>query len=136
MGQTIAKMMRKKGEESNPLSFGEIVFAGAFSAFPTTIVMAPMERVKCLLQLQGQKGVEQRFNGMFDCGRHLLREGGVRSLFKGWEATLMRDVPGSVAYFASYEMAKKLLSTNPSQDGKKLSPLSILVAGGIAGKIY
>eukprot|EP00977_Amphora_coffeiformis_P027909 scaffold34660_cov175-Amphora_coffeaeformis.AAC.5 len=36
---------------------------------------------------------------MIDCGVHVLKEGGVRSLFKGTFATLLRDVPGSVAWF-------------------------------------
>lgn len=70
-------------------------FAGGFSAIPATAVMAPSERIKVLLQT-AEKG---RYKGMIDCGVHVLREGGVRSLFKGTFATLLRDVPGSIAWF-------------------------------------
>jgi len=59
--------------------------------------MAPSERIKCLLQIQGeqvQKGMPIKYKGTFDCARQLLREGGVRSLFRGWQATLLRDIPG------------------------------------------
>ena len=70
-------------------------FAGGFSAIPATAVMAPSERIKVLLQT-AEKG---KYKGMIDCGVHVLREGGVRSLFKGTFATLLRDVPGSIAWF-------------------------------------
>ena len=33
---------------------GELAFAGFFSAVPTTLVAGPAERVKVLLQIQGQ----------------------------------------------------------------------------------
>lgn len=38
------------------LSYGELAFAGAFSAVPTTLVAGPAERVKVLLQVR--RGVE------------------------------------------------------------------------------
>jgi solute carrier family 25 carnitine/acylcarnitine transporter 20/29 len=38
--------------ESQVLSYGELAFAGFFSAVPTTGVAAPVERVKVLLQVR------------------------------------------------------------------------------------
>lgn len=38
--------------DSPGLSYGEYAVAGAFSALPTTLVAAPMERIKVLLQVQ------------------------------------------------------------------------------------
>jgi solute carrier family 25 carnitine/acylcarnitine transporter 20/29 len=61
------------------------------------VIMAPSERIKCLLQIQGeqmQKVMSVKYNGTLDCARQLLREGGMRSLFRGWQATLLRDIPG------------------------------------------
>jgi len=51
-------------------------------------------------------------------------------MYKGTCATLLRDVPASGAYFMTYEILKKALA--PS-DSTSLSPLSTLLAGGIAG---
>ncbi|KDN45167.1 hypothetical protein RSAG8_05082, partial [Rhizoctonia solani AG-8 WAC10335] len=42
--------------KSQTLSLGELAFAGFFSAIPTTLVAGPAERVKVLLQVQGQGG--------------------------------------------------------------------------------
>jgi solute carrier family 25 carnitine/acylcarnitine transporter 20/29 len=85
--------------ESTKLSLGESAAAGAFSAVPTTLFMAPSERIKVLLQIQGQGG-EQKYKGPIDVARQLYKEGGLRSIFRGTGATLMRDAPGSAAYFA------------------------------------
>lgn len=37
------------------MSLGEKMMAGAFSALPATALMAPVERIKCLLQIQGEE---------------------------------------------------------------------------------
>lgn len=95
--------------------------AGGFSALPTTLVMAPAERIKVIMQTS-----EAGFSGAL--ARAWL-EGGISSLYKGSAATLARDIPGSVAYFAVYEVAKRRLVSNPHQP----NPLAILTAGGLAG---
>lgn len=59
--------------------------------------MAPGERLKCLLQIQAQavaKGEPKLYDGMLHCAKQLYRTGGISSIFRGWEATLLRDVPG------------------------------------------
>lgn len=78
------------------LSYAEFAFAGAFSALPTTLVAAPMERIKVLLQVDGQ-GANPKYKGPVDCIRQVYKEGGLRSLFRGSVATVARDAPGSAA---------------------------------------
>lgn len=113
------------------LSLSELAFAGFFSAIPTTFVMAPMERIKVLLQVQGQGG-SASYSGPVDVVRQLYKEGGVRSLFRGTVATLARDGPGSAAYFVAYEIVKKAM-TPAGADPSQLHLGSIVFAGGMAG---
>jgi solute carrier family 25 (mitochondrial carnitine/acylcarnitine transporter), member 20/29 len=55
-------------------------------------------------------------------------------LYKGTVLTLMRDVPGSIAWFGVYEIVKKqMMSWQGIEDPSKLSPLAVVVAGGFAG---
>jgi solute carrier family 25 carnitine/acylcarnitine transporter 20/29 len=68
------------------------------SAVPTTLVTAPVERAKVLLQVQGQGGSGPQYKGVFDVMKHLYREGGLRSIFRGTGATIARDGPGSAVY--------------------------------------
>ena len=68
----------------------QLFLAGAFSGVFTTTVMAPGERIKCLLQIQQGKGQPQKYKGMVDCAKQLYAEGGIKSIYKGSCATLLR----------------------------------------------
>lgn len=111
------------GKEAKDFTIGEISGAGAFSAVPTTLVAAPFERVKVMMQIQSGK------SSMGSVVAEMYRTGGIRSIFKGSAATLARDAPGSALYFATYEYLKERLST----PGKDLSLGAISIAGGFAG---
>ncbi|CAO3616299.1 unnamed protein product [Cunninghamella echinulata] len=130
LGKKIATSFRSDKTE-RPLTLGEITFAGAFSAVPTTLFMAPSERVKVLLQMQGQGG-EQKYKGALDVVGQLYKEGGIKSIFRGTGATLLRDSPGSAAYFLAYELIKKGL-TPAGAKPDELSFGSVIFAGGMAG---
>lgn len=104
-------------------SIGQISTAGFISAVPTTLVAAPFERVKVMMQITSGK------SSMAAVVAEMYRTGGIRSIFKGSAATLARDGPGLALYFATYEYVKQALLA-PGQD---LSLLAVSVAGGSAG---
>ena len=126
--------------ENNTFTVSQIATAGFFSAIPQTLITAPFERVKVLLQIQGQKelkpGEKPKYAGGLDVVRQLYRQGGVRSVFRGSTMTLARDGPGSAAYFATYETIKRRLAPVDSVTGKptgKLSLTAVMTAGAAAG---
>lgn len=84
----------KKGQSESDLSLLQIFNAGCLSGVYTTVIMVPGERIKCLLQIQGQEGAEKKYNGPVDCAKKLVREGGLQNLYRGTAATLLRDIPG------------------------------------------
>jgi solute carrier family 25 carnitine/acylcarnitine transporter 20/29 len=138
VGLRIAKWFREfTGNPSAP-SAGvhpvDAMWAGAFSALPGTVVTAPIERIKVLLQQQAlfPHRVTHKFNGLFDCGAHLLRTGGMRSLFRGFNITLIRDIPGSVCYFTANEIVRKKVQSMQA-DPSKPSVLATLAGGACAG---
>lgn len=96
------------------MAIGKVLFAGAFSALPTTLVMAPVERVKIIMQ------TDMQHRTFMPALTKVWGEGGIKSLFRGGIATLARDVPGSLAYFGAYETCK-------------VATGSVLVSGGLAG---
>jgi len=123
---------------NNQYSIAQVSAAGFFSAIPMTLITAPFERVKVLLQIQGQKqlkpGEKPRYSGGVDVVRQLYKEGGIRSVFRGSAMTLARDGPGSAAYFATYEYLKRRLT--PKDANGNPGPLSlpaVMAAGGAAG---
>ncbi|BFZ55144.1 carnitine transporter [Savitreella phatthalungensis] len=130
MGKGIVRRLSEVDEKKG-FTVGQSAAAGLFSAIPCTAVTAPFERVKVLLQVQGDS---KKYNGTFDVIKQLYKTGGIRSVFRGSVATFARDGPGSAAYFASYEIIKRNL-TPTKADGSPgdLSLSAVVVAGGMAG---
>ncbi|KDN41423.1 mitochondrial carrier [Tilletiaria anomala UBC 951] len=133
MGKKVVYALTPKRTDPQ-LSLPELAFAGFFSAVPTTLIAGPAERVKVLLQLQGQgaSAAGPKYNGPIDVVRQLYKEGGLKSIWRGSGATLARDGPGSAAYFCAYETVKKLLAP-AGADPAQLNMLNVITAGGLAG---
>jgi len=107
--------------------------AGATSGIFTTPILAPLERLKCILQVQNAqpaKPGEHRFKGPVELGKHILKTGGFRAMNRGYLATNLRDSLASVAYFTTYETLKKKLR---KEGDTSLGVLRTLLAGGLAG---
>ncbi|RDW65662.1 carnitine:acyl carnitine antiporter [Aspergillus mulundensis] len=141
LGKTLVSSLSEVEVKNNTPQYtiGQISAAGFFSAIPMTLITAPFERVKVLLQIQGQNppppGQKPKYSGGVDVVRQLYKEGGIRSVFRGSAMTLARDGPGSAAYFAAYEYIKRSL-TPKDANGNVTGDLSlpaVLAAGGAAG---
>ncbi|KAI8907469.1 mitochondrial carrier domain-containing protein [Powellomyces hirtus] len=108
------------------LTITQIGIAGAFSAVPTALILGPAEQVKIRLQV-----ARARTTAVGEL-RQIWKEGGVRGVFRGTGLTLMRDVPGSFFYFATYETIKRALTEGIDA---KLNPATVLLSGGMAGMV-
>lgn len=133
LGFGIGKRIQQKNPD-DPLTMLQIFQAGMVSGIFTTGIMAPGERIKCLLQVQAANTSPGavKYNGPIDCAKKLYAEGGMRSIYKGTAATLLRDVPASGMYFMTYEWLQQVLTP----EGKSRNDLSVgrtLFAGGMAG---
>uniref|UniRef100_A0A7S2XPF0 Mitochondrial carrier protein n=1 Tax=Attheya septentrionalis TaxID=420275 RepID=A0A7S2XPF0_9STRA len=123
----------------------ESTFAGGFTGLAMLIIRAPTERVKCLMQVQSTSsatGIERTFyKSSMDCVRKLYGEGGMRNLYYGSLATAIRDVPGNMAYFGTYELLRRKISTWEqiyyrkwdTVDENYFSITATMLAGGFAG---
>lgn len=111
----------------------QLFAAGMVAGVFTTSIMAPGERVKCLLQIQASSTGPPKYAGPWDCMKQIYREAGLfRGIYRGTMATLLRDVPASGMYFMSYELLKKSI-TPAGKTPDQLGPGRILFAGGMAG---
>ena len=130
LGKSIAASV--EGVDKSKVSTAGIMFAGGFSAIPGTVFMVPGERLKVLLQSDGMGGTAKRYNGTLDCAKKVIAEEGLLAgMYKGWEITLLRDAPGSVAYYGAYELMKRAMA--PADGSGGLSVATTLTAGGLAG---
>ncbi|KRY12579.1 Protein dif-1 [Trichinella patagoniensis] len=130
-GCSIGKRLQQTNADEQ-LSIIKTFNAGALSGMMTTLIVAPGERIKCLLQVQHQhQRSEAQYTGPVDVFKKLYKEGGIRSIYRGTVATLLRDVPASGAYLATYEFLMR--SMKSSDDTGELSVSKTLLAGGVAG---
>ncbi|MEQ2303383.1 hypothetical protein AMECASPLE_016269 [Ameca splendens] len=106
----------------------QVFAAGCFSGIVQVLVCAPIDLVK--VRLQGQTTGE-RYRGPIHCVAIILREEGLRGLYRGGVALALRDVPCYGLYFLPYEVTRKALT----ETGKAPGTFAILMAGGVAGVV-
>lgn len=102
------------------------------------LVATPFDRIKVLLQTQGQTSPTgskaPKYTGGMDAVRRLYRGGGLRSIYKGAAITFVRDGLDSAAYFAAYEYCKRRLAYKDLEGNEgPLSLVAVGIAGGAAG---
>lgn len=120
------KMFSSTGDKKENLAPSRLFCAGAFSGIFTAIIMVPGERIKCILQVQ-ELG-NQKYDGPISVIKNLYTEGGIKSLYKGTCATLLRDIPACGVYFTTYELLVRYQKNNNSE-----GLINTIFAGGMAG---
>jgi solute carrier family 25 carnitine/acylcarnitine transporter 20/29 len=106
-------------------ALGHTLLAGAFAGFLQSFVTCPVDVVKNRMQVGQNTSTVQTFS-------QILRNRGVMGLYKGFGATLARDVPAYAAFFAAYESLKRL-GANPDDESDFIN---VVFAGGVAGMVY
>ncbi|CRL04457.1 CLUMA_CG017540, isoform B [Clunio marinus] len=98
--------------------------AGALAGAVSRTSTAPLDRIKVLLQVQSTK---QRIS---DCFSYMLKEGGVKSLWRGNGINVLKIAPESAIKFAAYEQVKRFIR---GPDNRPMSIFERFVAGACAG---
>ena len=110
--------------------------AGGISAAVSKTVVAPIERVKLLLQVQdASKSIapENRYNGIGDCFSRVYREQGFASFWRGSLANVIRYFPTQAMNFAFKDTYKKIFNPyNPKKEPFKFF-MGNMASGGAAG---
>lgn len=106
---------------------------GAIAGFVEAFAVTPVELVKIRLQLQKESRENAYYKGNIDCIKKIYNEKGVRGLYQGHFANILRETPAIAAQFGSYYFVKNLLATVQGKDQKELGDISLMFAGGMAG---
>merc|ERR1712127_802223 len=120
----------------DPLSFAKDFMIGGVSAAVSKTAVAPIERVKLLLQVQdANKNIlpENRYSGIGDCFKRVVAEQGFGSLWRGNAANVIRYFPTQALNFACKDMYKKIFNPyNPKTEPVKFF-FGTCASGGAAG---
>lgn len=107
------------------------------SRAPLTAVSAACGNVASSVLFVPKEVVKQRMQAglhggsFFNAAAAVVRTSGPRALYRGYKATLLRNIPSTMIRFALYEELK-LLATH-SSPGRELSPPEYVAAGALAG---
>ncbi|CAN1778520.1 Mitochondrial adenine nucleotide transporter ADNT1 [Linum perenne] len=127
-----AKLAREGVKTQGPafLSICKSLVAGGVAGGVSRTAVAPLERLKILLQVQNPHSI--KYNGTIQGLKYIWRTEGFKGLFKGNGTNCARIVPNSAVKFFSYEEASKYVSCT---DDAQLTPVLRLGAGACAGII-
>ncbi|CAL1278405.1 unnamed protein product [Larinioides sclopetarius] len=101
--------------------------AGAISGGVSRTCTAPLDRIKVFLQVRGGE-----YSSIGICLRHMLKEGGIASLWRGNGVNVLKIAPETAIKFAAYEQLKPLIRGGSERE---LQIYERFLAGSIAGSI-
>lgn len=92
-------------------------FSGFCAGLGCTIVVTPMEKVKIMMQNSQKTNFTNEY-----------RKYGITGLYRGWTATLFREVPGYAIYFPTYKFltSRSTCTTCPT-------PVYTFIYGSLSG---
>jgi solute carrier family 25 carnitine/acylcarnitine transporter 20/29 len=114
------------------LGFDELTataMAGAAAAGSATIVMQPIEILKCRAQFNRKEYINYR-NEI----RELVSDKGYRGIYRGYWPLFWRDVPAWGTYFWAYELLKRNCVSDEC-NASVVHILKMMVCGGVAGQL-
>jgi len=122
---------------TDPVAFLKDFLAGGVSAAISKTCVAPIERVKLLLQVQHiskQISESQRYKGMVDCFVRIPKEQGVLAYWRGNTANVIRYFPTQALNFAFKDKYKQIFLNNVDKKTQFWRYfMGNLASGGAAG---
>jgi len=101
-----------------------LILAACFSGFVTSFIVAPVERIKVMMQASGKS----LYKNEFHCAEAVIRNEGWEGLFgRGLGATIAREVPSYGIYFVVYSLLMQTAAAD------LLGGIAPLVFGAMSG---
>nr|XP_013816474.1 PREDICTED: calcium-binding mitochondrial carrier protein SCaMC-1 [Apteryx mantelli mantelli] len=113
-------------EEKKTGQWWKQLLAGGVAGAVSRTGTAPLDRLKVIMQVHGSKSNKMNIASGF---KQMVKEGGVRSLWRGNGVNVVKIAPETAIKFWAYEQYKKILS----KDDGKLGTTERFISGSLAG---
>ncbi|KAK9058006.1 hypothetical protein SSX86_022846 [Deinandra increscens subsp. villosa] len=134
------KQALQGGDDTRKAEPHIIIPSAAFAGSIISFVLCPSELVKCRMQIQGTDSVVpayRKYSGPLNCAVETVKTEGVKGLFRGGVATLLRESIGNAVFFSTYEYLRHYLHLqlkDSSFDHTNLVDVGIgIMSGGLGG---
>lgn len=113
-------------------SIGKSLVAGGVAGGVSRTAVAPLERLKILMQVQGNTKV---YSGVWQGLKHIFQTEGIGGMMRGNLTNCIRIVPNQAVKFLTYEQLSRFISHEMIEAGGdgQMTPLLRLSAGACAG---
>ena len=143
-----ARASPKLPSPSQPLTFTQYYFCGAFAGLTNSLLSGPIEHVRIRLQTQPHDSRSRLYQGPWDCIRKLSSpartdgahgtgaEGGgiLRGLYRGQSVTFLREAQAYGVWFLTFEYLMNLDMRRNSYTRDQISSVKLAFYGGLAGE--
>uniref|UniRef100_K7M0C6 Mitochondrial arginine transporter BAC1 n=2 Tax=Glycine max TaxID=3847 RepID=K7M0C6_SOYBN len=120
-----------------------IIPSAAFSGAIISFVLGPTDLIKCRMQIQGTDSLvpkSSRYSSPLDCALKTVKAEGVKGIFRGGCATLLRESIGNAVFFSVYEYVRYHMHSNikaNSSNHRNLVDIGVGIAsGGLGGVAF
>lgn len=122
------------------LPFSALLLCGSTSGAFTSLLLTPIELIKCKMQVPAGSTGSHRAPGPLTLIMNIFRQDGFSGFWRGQLGTLIRETGGSAAWFGSYEgvsqLFRKSRSASPGNNEEPLPLYQQMLAGAAAGINY
>ncbi|CAG5115909.1 unnamed protein product [Candidula unifasciata] len=103
----LQRVLTPEGHDRSEMSIGRTLFAGGMAGIANWLVAVPPDVLKSRLQTAPHGTYP---NGIRDVIRHIIKDEGVMSLYKGFTPIMLRAFPANAACFLGYEVCLNFLN--------------------------
>lgn len=103
-----------------------ISLAAGVAGFATCFISGPVELIKCQQQV-----FKEGTPSTMQVAKSIIKRQGSLGLFRGWSATVGRDVPAFMFYFLTYEYVKDALTEKPPSTATTGDTTVAVAAAGV-----
>jgi len=128
----------QKGDWNTSLTLPQYLLCGAITGITISFIEGPIDLFKTKMQIQIIKSGRNspgQYRHVFHAGWSICKTYGVRGMYQGLGATIVRNMPSNALFFASWDTAKNHFSRK-NRPGAKLSFPQLFISGAIAGICY
>jgi solute carrier family 25 (mitochondrial oxoglutarate transporter), member 11 len=98
-----------------------------------TVFVQPLDLIKTRLQISGQGGAAKEYTGTFDAMTKIIRREGLRALYKGLSAGLLRQATYTTTRLGTYTFLNEKYRSETGKVPNLLVSMGLGVCAGITG---
>ncbi|KAL1916982.1 uncharacterized protein VTP21DRAFT_5179 [Calcarisporiella thermophila] len=123
-----------------PLSIQQLCVAGGIAGAFVSLILTPVELVKCKMQVQDaalyDKNAVGSYRGPLTVISDTFKQHGIKGFYRGHLGTFLRESGGGAAWFGTYEFLCRWFQQSTGKKKSELSEGYLMTAGAIAGVAY